>query len=181
MSALGGGLPAHARILDLGCGTGVAGAAWALVSGGRPVVDGVDRSGWAVEEARWTLARLGLRGEVHKGDLDRARLPEGPAGVVAAFAANEVAGASREALLLRLLDAGRRGARVLVVEPLARRALPWWDEWAAAFVAGGGRADEWRFAVDLPETLARLDRAAGLDHRRLGGRSLWLPGTLETT
>lgn len=174
--ALGAALPPNARVLDLGCGTGVAGAGWALESGGRPVVEGVDRSGWAVEEARWTLGRLGLRGEIRKGDAARARMPAPPAGVVAAFAVNEVADADREALLARLLDAGGRGTRVLVLEPLARRALPWWDAWAAAVTAAGGRADEWRFAVDLPDTLARLDRAAGLDHRRLGGRTLWLPG-----
>jgi hypothetical protein len=177
VAALGARLPGGAHILDLGCGTGVAGAAWALESGGRPFVEGVDRSGWAVEEARWTLARLGLRGEVRKGDLEQARLPEAPSGIVAAFAANEVASAAREALLARLLDAGRRRTQVLVVEPLARRALPWWDQWAGAFTEAGGRADEWRFAVDLPETLARLDQAAGLDHRRLGGRTLWLPGS----
>jgi hypothetical protein len=39
----------------------------------------------------------------------------------------------------------------------------------------GGRADEWRFRVELPERLALMDRAAGLDHRELTGRSLWLP------
>jgi hypothetical protein len=172
--ALGASLPRGAHILDLGCGTGVAGAAWALESD-RPHVEGVDVSGWAVEEARWTLARLGVRGEAKKADLAGVRLPDGPAGIVAAFSVNEMADAARQGLLDRLLEAGRRGTRVLVVEPLARRALPWWDTWAAGFTAAGGRADEWRVAVDLPKTVARLDQAAGLDHRRLGGRSLWLP------
>jgi SAM-dependent methyltransferase len=173
--ALGGGLPPRSRVLDLGCGTGAAGAAWALEADDRPFVEGVDRSGWAVEEARFTLARLGLRGEARKGALERARIPDPPGGVVAAFAVNEVPEDTRPGLLEGLVAAARRGTAVLVVEPLARRALPWWDGWASAFAAAGGRADEWRFAVPLPDVVARLDRAAGLDHRELGGRSLWLP------
>jgi hypothetical protein len=42
----------------------------------------------------------------------------------------------------------------------------------------GGREDTWRFPVTLPEPLALLDRAAGLDHRELTGRSLWLAPAL---
>ena len=45
--SLGAASPAPARVLDLGCGTGVAGAAWAMEAGGRPIVEGVDRSAWA--------------------------------------------------------------------------------------------------------------------------------------
>src|SRR4029078_5794432 len=41
-------------ILALGCGTGAAGAAWAVASGGSPSVLGIDRHPWAVDEARWT-------------------------------------------------------------------------------------------------------------------------------
>jgi len=38
----------------------------------------------------------------------------------------------------------------------------------------GGRADEWRFRIELPAIVAKLDRAAKLDHRELTARSLWL-------
>ena len=69
-----------------------------------------------------------------------------------------------------------RGARVLVVEPIASRPVPWWTAWADAFVQAGGRADLWRFPSSLPPLLALLDKAAGLDHRVLTARSLWLPG-----
>src|SRR5258705_423315 len=48
---------------------------------------------------------------------------------------------------------------------------------AASASAAGGRADEWRFAVDLPPLLRTLDKAAGLNHRELTVRSLWLPGS----
>jgi SAM-dependent methyltransferase len=159
-------------VLDLGCGTGAAGAAWALETGA--AVEGIDRSGWAVEEARWTLARLRLRGTAKKGDAAGAPLPAPPAAVVSAFTVNELDPIARTRLLATLREAPSRGVRVLIVEPLARRALTWWDEWAAAFVAAGGRQDEWRFEGVLPDRVAELGRAAGLDTRILGGRSLFL-------
>jgi SAM-dependent methyltransferase len=165
---------APARIVDLGCGTGAAGAAWALEARPHPTVDGVDRSGWAADEARWTLRTLGLRGQVQAGDLDRAPLPGRGAAVIAAFTANELDEARRERLLTRLLDAARAGARVLVVEPIAKRMAPWWGGWADRVGAAGGREDEWRFPAALPAPLLALDRAAGLDHRELLARSLWM-------
>ena len=172
--ALGAAEPAPSRIVDLGCGTGAAGAAWALEARPRPFYEGVDRSGWAAAEARWTLKTLGLRGRADAGDLDRLALPGRGGAVLAAFAVNELDDAARGRLLARLLEAGRAGARVLVVEPIAKRAAPWWRGWASAFESAAGRADEWRFPAALPETLATLDKAAGLDHRELLARSLWL-------
>lgn len=166
-------------VADIGCGTGVAGAAWAIETGA--TVDGIDRSGWAVEETRWTLARLRLRGTARKGDAADAPLPTGPAAVVAAFSVNELDAPARARLLSTLREAPAGGVRVLVVEPLARRALSWWDEWAGVFTAAGGRQDEWRFEAALPESVAALGRAAGLDTRALGGRSLFLPGKSRST
>ena len=176
LRALGARRPPPARILDLGCGTGAAGAAWAISAGGAPFVEGVDRSAWAVEEARLTLAALGLAGATARRRLEDARLPGRRGAVVAAYTVNEMDDEGRERLLPRLLDGARAGATVLIVEPIARRTVPWWESWAAAFAAAGGRADEWRFRVPLPELVARLDRAAGLDHRELTGRSLWIAG-----
>jgi hypothetical protein len=66
--------------------------------------------------------------------------------------------------------------RVLVIEPIARGVTPWWDRTAARIAAAGGRADEWRFPVDLPRPLRLLDKAAGLDHRELTARSLYCSG-----
>ncbi len=177
VGALGPALSPPARLLDLGCGTASAGAAWALSVSPHAAVDGVDSSPWAVTEARWTLQRLGLQGTVVRGDAAKVALPRPPAGVVAAFTVNELDEAGRDRLLGRLLDAGRAGAPVLVVEPIARRTSPWWPGWAKAFAGGGGREDEWRFRLELPETLALLGKAAGLDTRELTGRSLSLPGT----
>jgi hypothetical protein len=93
---------------------------------------------------------------------------------VAAFTVNELDEGSRARLLPRLLDAGTRGSTVLVVEPLSRRVSPWWPEWVQAVAAAGGREDEWRFPAELPETVALLGRASGLDNRELTGRSLAL-------
>lgn len=160
-------------VFDLGCGTASAGAAWAVEAGAR--CEGVERNGWAAGEARWTLSALGLKGHVTRGDLMRAPLPGAGAGILAAFTANELEDAPRDALRERLFEAHDRGAGVLIVEPLSRRIAPWWDGWRKAFEARGGRADEWRFPARLPATLKLLDKAAGLDHRELTARSLWLP------
>jgi hypothetical protein len=171
--ALGAGRRGPKAILDLGCGTGAAGAAWALECDPPARVLGVDTSGWAAGEARWTYGRLGLRGEARRGDAATAALGDRGTGVVAAYTVNELDEPARDGLEDRLL---RRGGPILIVEPIARGAARWWDDWAPSFVGAGGRADEWRFASDLPETVRMLDRAAGLDHRQLTARSLYLPG-----
>jgi len=168
-----GGAGAEPRsVLDLGCGTGAAGAAWAVGAGSGCRVSGVERSGWAVAEARWNYRALGLRGAALQGDLSKTPLPGRGSGIVVAYTVNELNDAARASLLDRLLAAGARGARLLVVEPIARRPFPWWETWSAAFRAAGGRDDLWRIPVQLPERLRLLDRAAGLDHRELTGRSL---------
>ena len=46
-----------------------------------------------------------------------------------------------------------------------------------AFTRIGGRADEWRFPIQLPDWLARLDRAAGLRHDELTARSIYVGST----
>ena len=173
---LGAAEPAPRAILDLGCGTGVAGAAWALEAGNAATIEGRDRSGWALQEARWNAARLSLRARFVTGDGAGALSQKSdPSDILLAFVVNELPAPAREELLPRLLSAAKAGSRVLVVEPLARRQLTWWDEWEARVLALGGRADEWRFPVALPPTLRLLDKAAGLDHRTLTGRSLYLP------
>ena len=166
-----------AAIVDLGCGTGAAGAAWAAASAGAPRVLGIDRHPWAVDEAARTYRVFGLAGRTLQADVATASLPRGPASVVAAFTLNELEAPQRDALVPRLMDRASRGDRLLIVEPVASSAAPWWRRWREAFVAAGGRADEWRVRTELPEIVEKLDRAAGLDHGELTARSLWLAGS----
>ena len=164
---------ASALLLDLGCGTGAAGAAWASVCDRPPQVLGIDRHPWALAEAVETYRAFGLSARTQRVDVAIARLPR--SAILAAFTVNELGDAARDALLPRLLDRALDGSRVLIVEPVARFA--WWNRWRAAFAAAGGRDDEWRIPVELPPIVAKLDRAAGLHHRELTARSLWLPGS----
>lgn len=157
-------------LLDLGCGTGTGGAAWALELRSTPRVTGVDQNQWVLEEARWNYQALGVTGETRKSDLADLPVPANR-GILVAFTANELTETNRERLLKRLVQ---REA-VLVIEPIAHRVTPWWKRWAEAFESRGGRADEWRFSPTMPERLRLLDKAAGLDHRELKCRSLWLP------
>jgi hypothetical protein len=167
-------------LLDLGCGTGAAGAAWAVSCSTAPRVVGIDRHQWAVAEAARTYREFGLTARTAQDDVARAKWPTGPLSIVAAFTLNELSEAAREAVLTRAVDRassqdGRKGGdRLLVVEPLAGFVAPWWAKWRTRVEAAHGRADEWRFRVELPAIVAKLDRASGLNHRELTGRSLWL-------
>jgi hypothetical protein len=161
-------------LVDLGCGTGAAGAAWAFECA-RCHVHGIDRNAWVIGEAQWTYRSLGVSGRATKGDVESVRLRAAPdTGILAAYTVNELPDPVRAALLPRLLDAHQQGARILILEPIARRMATWWTGWEKAFVAAGGQPGEWRFPIPLPERQRQLGRAAGLDPRELTARSLWL-------
>jgi len=176
--ALEADLPRPRAILDIGCGTGAAGAAWAMAAGGTPPVVGIDRHSWALEEARWTYRQFGLAGRARQGNVVRLP-PLAPGGAaVAAYVLNELSGTVRLQVEDQLIKAASRGVRVLVMEPIALSVSPWWDLTASRIVTAGGRSDEWRFAVDLPPLVRLLDKAAGLDHRQLTVRSLYCAGAI---
>jgi len=168
-------VPPATAIVDLGCGTGAAGAACALASENRPRVTGIDRHPWAVSEARWTYSRLGVDGHARQGDLTRVTLPRRGGAVVAAYAFNELPVPVRLRIESQLLSAMSEGVRSLVLEPLSRSVSPWWDATAQRVIAAGGRVDEWRVPVALPPLLQLFDRAAGLKHDELTMRSMYLP------
>jgi hypothetical protein len=174
--SLPGAAMAGSTLTDLGCGTGAAGAAWASICPMRPALMGIDRNPWATEEARRTYRRFGLNARVRVGDAARIELA-GRGAVIAAFTVNEMDAVARETLLPRILAHAGRGGAILIVEPLAGFVAPWWQPWQAAFEAAGGRADEWRLRAELPAIVQKLDRAAGLNHREITGRSLWLGGS----
>ena len=174
--ALPGATGDVSTLVDLGCGTGASGAAWAGACKQSPRLVGIDRHPWALAEAAETYRTFGLTGGTRQADVAKANLPKDRAALLAAFTLNEMSEPAREALLARLVDRGSRGDRVLIVEPMAGFVARWWNRWRDVVEAAGGRADEWRVRADLPPIVAKLDRAAGLNHREITGRSLWLPG-----
>ena len=155
------------------------------------MIHGVDRSGWAIEEAAWTYRTLGIPGRATRGDLVRAAesLVAGPkpgpayvrqggpayvrqTGVILAWSSNELEAPARNRLLSALVELGRSGASILIVEPISRRAAPWFDDWAAVITKAGGRHDDWRFDEPRPPALSRIDIEVGFDRAELTARSL---------
>ncbi len=169
--------PIHALkpglVIDLGCGTGVAGAAIATMTTPKSRVLGIDTHPWTLEEARFTYRALGLSAEVRRGFAGRSRIPANASFVVAAFVVNELKPAEREELLVELKAAVARGTAVLIVEPISLRISPWWEEWRAAFLPLGGRADEWKIRIDLPPIVKRLAKSSSLRPDALTARSLF--------
>jgi hypothetical protein len=161
-------------ISDLGCGTGVGAAAWALACATSPSVSGIDRSAWVVQEANWTYQQLGVSGHARSGDIVRnypaTRRPD--SAILLAYAVNELPDAARTALLDRIADSMTSGATVLIVEAIAKRDKEWWPEWAERLSACGARVDEWRFPAALPPILREIAKGAGLDPRELTARSI---------
>jgi hypothetical protein len=171
-------LPGAARgistIVDLGCGTGASGAAWARACATPPRMLGLDRHPWAVGEAAHTYREFALPATTRQSDVVTATLPKGA--LLAAFTLNELPAEAREALLEKLLARAAGGDPVLIVEPLAGFVARWWNTWRGRFESAGGRADEWRVRAELPAIVAKLDRAAGLKHHEITGKSIWSSG-----
>lgn len=163
-------------VLDLGCGTGVCGSAWSLAGGSAAIVEGIDVSNWALDEARWTYRTLGLSGRAYATDISTFLPRERPAAVIAGWVLNELEPAARDAVTARLLDWTNRGSSLLVLEPVARRVAPWWDEWVPPFVEQGARVIEYRAEPRLSSQIELLGRSAGLDARRITLRVCALAG-----
>ena len=162
-------------VVDLGCGTGSAGAAVAGVFASSPNILGIDRQGWTLEEAALTYRHFGLRHRVMRGDARQVRVRRAPGTlIVAAYLVNELDDQARDALLEWLSGLVDGGAALLVVEPIARSVAPWWNEWSTALRRFGARDDEWRFTDPLPQPLRRMDRAAGLNHQARKARTIWI-------
>jgi hypothetical protein len=132
---------------------------------------GFDVHPWAVSEAAWTYRFLDLHGSAHRGNVAKTRIEAGSA-VIAAYTLNELDAPSRNRILT---TARTSGGPLLVVEPIARAVTPWWDGAAREVIAHGGRADDWKLPLEMPERWLLLDRAAGFRRVHLSARSLWLP------
>jgi hypothetical protein len=170
--ALGeGALGRVERIVDLGAGSGATGAGVALALASAPPILALDRSAFALAEARHTLAAFGLRGETRRTQLPAGipKLAPGDVAVLGWFL-NECGDAARERVL-RAVERGLEvGAGALVLEPLAGGAVPWWGEIAARLEARGFATGAVRWCMERPPFVAALDGAARLDHRELGAR-----------
>ena len=172
------------RVLDLGCGTGAAGAATAATLAAddttteAPRIVGLDRSGFVLAEARQCYAHFGLEAQTLRGQLPAA-IPEIGAGdlLVFGWSVNELGTRARGELWDTLVGALGRGARLLLLEPLAGPVSPWWRAWARGLSPLGVEEPRHKVQVVLPEWIARLDKAAALDHRTLGARVLVGPLT----
>ena len=79
---------------------------------------------------------------------------------------------SREGTTQKVSDAVGRGARLVVVEPIAKRDRPWWPDWAERLTGLGAREDECRFPASLPTTTRQIAKSAGLNPRELTARTL---------
>jgi SAM-dependent methyltransferase len=163
-------------IVDLGCGTGVSGAAWALACDTVPRVTGIDVNKWALDEARWNLDALGIRARTKRGHLvaaleDLDSRPEPRQGVIAGWSLNELSDPDRVRAIDLILSLSARAIPVAVIEPIATRIVPWWPAFAGRVTSAGGRIDEWKFDAPLPAPLADLDEAAGFQRESLSARS----------
>lgn len=160
------------RLIDVGCGTGASGSAVATALGCSDVT-GIDRSGFALSESRLTYAAFGLLGRTRRGRVPDL-LPRAETGDLWLFgwSVNEMDERTRDALLERIVRAIGFGTRILIFEPLAGSISPWWPAWRAALKPLGVADFECKAPVALPEWIARLDAASGLDHRVLGARAL---------
>lgn len=171
------GAPRRWRVHDLGCGTGAVGAAVALafasVHGTPPAVHALDRSGWAIDEARATYRSFGLAHRERRGVLPGA-LPRAGRGdlLVFGFVVNELDVPARTALIDAIGDRLEHGASLLLLEPLARTVAPWWSDATAVLASRGARAIETKREIERPAWIERLDDASGLDHREVGARAL---------
>jgi len=164
-------------VVDLGCGTGVAGAAIATFQSPPLGVIGFDVHPWTLDEARFTYRTFALKSDVRRVHAAKTRFPSDTSVIVAAFVVNELSDADRAALLKQFLSGSRLpapGYRILIVEPISQRSSPWWDDWSAEFQKLGGRADIWKARVDMPPLVKRLAKAAGLRPEMLTARSLFV-------
>src|SRR5438067_3021230 len=62
-------------LLDLGCGTGASGAAWAAACDRMPRIVGIDRHPWAIDEATHTYRVFGANGTARRGDVAAMKWP----------------------------------------------------------------------------------------------------------
>ncbi len=165
-------------LVDLGCGTGVSSAAWALMQDTPPSITGIDTHPWVLDEARWNWRAMGLPGHAVRGDmvtaarnlLRHSNASLATTGLIAGWSVNELAQSDRARLLDTVDQLLSRGVTLVVLEPLARGVTPWWDDWVAHLATHRVCAGDIKVDVDLPAPLAGFSKAAGFRKKELGVR-----------
>ena len=132
----------RATILDLGCGTGAAGAAWAGACARLQRSSASTDTPGRFPRHVVRTDEFGLAARVRRVDLGEFALPPQSLSLVAAFTLNELTDSARDALLTQALNRGRdvviggnrprEPNQLLVVEPVAGFVAPWWDRWKEA-------------------------------------------------
>lgn len=159
------------RIIDLGCGTGVVGAALATALPGSPAVLGVDRSGWALEEAERTWAAFGVSGRAVRAELPDGVPQIGEGDMIAlGWSLSEWDDVTRAKFLRRLFKYLRKGVSLFIAEPLSTQVAPWWDEWAEQLASFGVSQELCKIAIVRPQWIQDMDKASRLDHQVVGAR-----------
>ena len=170
-------------VLDLGCGTGMAGVAFCAGMTTEKIyrqVIGIDQSADYLREAQHNYRvfekAYQFRGSVKKSNIEKAPLPESGDTILISFCVNELTPTRQNEMCQELLKKAHQNKTVLIVEPLAERLTPFWTSWKDAFLKVGGRCDTWRFQRNnyVPDFLQELSLAAGLGDEELLAKSLFL-------
>src|SRR5262249_55682699 len=72
---LPGATRGFSTLVDLGCGTGTAGAAWAAACERSPRVVAIDRHPWAIEEAAQTYRTFRIPATTRRADIANLKFP----------------------------------------------------------------------------------------------------------
>ncbi len=161
------------RIHDLGCGTGATGAAAALSLPAPVRVTGYDCSRWALDEARASYGVLGVDGRTQRAELPEGFPRAGRGDLLAlGWTLSELPAAARRVLVKRIVTAAKRGAALLVLEPLSLELGDWWFELARELEALGIGEFPIRVSIERPRFIQHMDKAARLDHQVVGARLL---------
>ena len=136
----------------------------------------IDRNPWAIAEAAHTYRHFGVRVRTQPG-----RYGFGHVAGCGGSAGRILRSMSCLATLAIACSTASSSAPPAAmpsssIEPVARTVAPWWSAWQSAFCSRWRtRRTNGASAPQLPDIVAKLDRAAGLDHRELTARSLWIP------
>ncbi len=148
-----------ARVLDLGCGTGVL-AAGVLTRFPEAQVHALDLAPGMVEQCRANLARFGERATVAQGDFSAWTTPTTYDAVVSGLAIHHLPDAGKQDLFRRIRGWLRPGGvfvnRDIVLGETPAENQRLLDDWQAFMAAHGEEAAKWLAVHQREDLPARL-------------------------